>query len=99
MAANPDVRCHCPRCTIRNLRGPAVVITLGILFLLAEFNGGYFSIFHTWPILLIVLGLMNLASAFSPMDGHIAPAPPVAPGVPPPPPPPVMPPPYSGPRA
>ena len=33
MADNSNPRCRCPRCTIRSLRGPAVVITLGILFL------------------------------------------------------------------
>ena len=100
MAGNSDVRCHCPRCTIRSLRGPAVVITLGILFLLSEMRGDYFAFHNTWPMILIVLGLMSLASAVAPMDGHVVPVPPVTPGVPPPPPAPpiVPPPPYPGPR-
>ena len=101
MAGNSDVRCHCPRCTIRSLRGPAGVITLGILFLLSEMRGDYFAFHNTWPMILIVLGLMSLASAVAPMDGHVVPVPPVSPGVPPPPPgvPPVVPPPpYPGPR-
>jgi hypothetical protein len=101
MAGNSDVRCQCPRCTIRSLRGPAVVITLGILFLLSEMRGDYFAFHNTWPMILIVLGLMSLASAVAPMDGHVVPAPPVAPGVPPRPsgaPPAVPPSPYTGPR-
>jgi len=100
MAGNSDVRCHCPRCTIRSLRGPAFVITIGILFLLHGMRGDYLSIYNTWPIVFIVLGLMNLASAVAPMDGHVVPVLPVTPGVPPPRPvPPVVPPPpYSGPR-
>ena len=84
MARNSDVRCPCPRCTIRSLRGPAVVITLGILFLLSEMRGDYFAFHNTWPVILIVLGLLSLASAVAPMDGHVVPAPPITPGVPPP---------------
>jgi len=100
MADNSNPRCHCPRCTIRSLRGPAVVITLGILFLLSEMRGDYFAFHNTWPMILIVLGLMSLASAVAPMDGHVVPTPPVTPGVPPPSgvPPVVPPPPYTGPR-
>ena len=33
-------RCHCQSCTIRNLTGPAVVITVGVLFLLHQVHGG-----------------------------------------------------------
>jgi hypothetical protein len=79
-------RCSCQRCTVRSLRGPAVLITVGILFLLDQMRGDYFSFHNTWPVILIVLGLVSLACSLAPMDGHIAPAPPVAPGAPPPPP-------------
>ena len=64
-------RCKCPRCTIRSLRGPAVVITVGILFLLSEMRGDYFSFHHTWPVILVVLVAVSLASALAPMDGHL----------------------------
>jgi hypothetical protein len=78
-------RCSCPRCTIRSLRGPAVLITVGILFLLEQMRGDYFSFHNTWPVILVVIGVVSLASSLAPMDGHIAPAPPVVPGTPPPP--------------
>ena len=85
-----QVRCTCSRCTIRGLMGPAVITTLGILFLLNELRHGYLSLGHTFPVLLIVIGAILLASALAPMDGHIgapsAPAPPVAPTPPSPPP-------------
>jgi len=71
MPDNPDYRCKCPRCTIRSLRGPAVIITLGVLFLLQEMRGDFFSFHHTWPILLVVAGVVSLASSLAPMDGHV----------------------------
>ena len=89
------VRCTCPRCSIRNLMGPVVVTAIGILFLLSEVRGGYFHIGHTFPVLLIVIGVILLASALAPMDGHIGSpgsvspgtgAPPVTPAPPAPPP-------------
>jgi hypothetical protein len=75
--------CHCPRCTIRNLMGPAVIITVGVLFLLQEVRGGNFDFSNTYPFILIVIGAILLASAVAPMDGHIdsTTAPPVAPNV------------------
>jgi hypothetical protein len=83
-------RCACSRCTIRGLMGPAVITTLGILFLLSELGHGYLSFGHTFPILLIVIGAILLASAMAPIVGHvdqtIAPVPPIAPGPPAPPP-------------
>ena len=48
--------CHCMRCMARCLIGPAVLITLGVLFLLDGFARIDFS--RTWPILLIVIVIM-----------------------------------------
>lgn len=90
-----QVRCTCGRCTIRGFMGPAVITTLGILFLLSELRHGEFSFGHTFPILFIVIGAILLAGALAPMDGHIAypgPLPPVNPAGPPPGVPPVVPP-------
>lgn len=74
------VRCNCQRCMIRGFMGPALVVTLGVLFLLSETRGGYFEFWRTWPVILIALGAISLASALAPTDGHIAgpvlPAPP-----------------------
>jgi len=78
------VRCRCQSCTIDSLMGPAIITTVGLLFLLNSLRGGYFSFGHTFPIILIVIGLIKLASALAPKDGHIGdgqPGPP--PAVPP----------------
>lgn len=80
------VRCNCRRCMIRGLMGPAVVITVGVLFLLDQVRGGYFSFGNTFPVILIVIGAISLASNFAPTDGHISgPVPPAPPGTAPPP--------------
>jgi len=87
MANDVNCRCKCPRCTIRSLRGPAVIITVGVLFLLDQMHGSTFSFRNTWPLILIVLGVISLASSLAPMDGHIetrvSGAPPVPPVGPP----------------
>ena len=64
-------RCNCPRCTIRSLAGPAVVITIGVLFLLHEARDGAFDFSNTYPFILIVVGVILLASAMAPMTGHV----------------------------
>lgn len=80
------VRCNCRRCVIRSLMGPAVVVTIGVLFLLGEIRGGYFDFWTTWPVILIVVGAISLASALAPTDGHISgPVSPAPPGTMPPP--------------
>ena len=68
--SNP-ARCTCPRCSIRGLMGPLVVTTVGVLFLLSEIRGGYFHIANTFPVLLIVIGIVLLGSALASLDGHI----------------------------
>ncbi|HKV63722.1 MAG TPA: DUF5668 domain-containing protein [Candidatus Acidoferrum sp.] len=77
------VRCACRRCTIRGLMGPAIIITIGVLFLLNEVSRGSFSFDNTYPVILIVIGLISLAAAASSPEGHISgqvpPATPVAP--------------------
>ena len=56
------IRCRCPRCTIRGLLGPAVVITVGVLFLLQQMRGNYFDFGNTYPVILVVIGAILLAS-------------------------------------
>jgi hypothetical protein len=79
------IRCNCRRCTIKSLMGPAVIITVGLLFLLEQTHSG-FRFGQMWPVILVVIGVISLASALAPMDGHISSTAPVAP-VPPVPPP------------
>jgi hypothetical protein len=66
-----QARCHCQSCTIRGLMGPAILITLGVLFLLHQLHGGRFDFGNTWPVLMVVIGLLLLASSVAPQDGHI----------------------------
>ena len=80
--------CHCQSCAIRGLTGPALVITIGVLFLLHQVHGGRFYFGHTWPVILIVMGILLLASSMAPREGHIepprsAPPAPPPPGIPP----------------
>jgi hypothetical protein len=83
------IRCTCQRCSIRGLMGPVIVVTVGVLFLLQEMRGGFFDFGNTYPVILIVIGLISLASALASSEGHISsvaptpPAVPPAPGVPP----------------
>lgn len=83
-----QARCHCQSCTIRGLTGPAVVITIGVLFLLHQLHGGHFYFGNTWPVILVVIGFLYLASSLASREGHIEPPsatlPPTAPPVPPP---------------
>lgn len=79
-------KCHCQSCTIRSLVGPAVVITLGVLWLLNEVHGGRFYFGHTFPLILIVIGLLHLASSMASREGHVESTPSGTPPVPPAPP-------------
>ena len=45
------------------IRGPIMLITVGVLFALNQMTD--FTFWRTWPVLLIVLGLLSLAEHFS----------------------------------
>jgi len=77
------IRCTCQRCSIRGLMGPVVVVTVGVLFPLAEMRGGYFDFNNTYPVILIVIGLISLASAFASSEGHVSSTAPVPRAIPP----------------
>jgi hypothetical protein len=70
----------------RSIRGPVTLITLGTLFALSNFTPYSFS--QTWPVLLIVFGLLTLIGR----GGAPDPRPPVYYPPPPQPPPPPRPP-------
>ncbi|MEO8368583.1 MAG: DUF5668 domain-containing protein [Candidatus Solibacter sp.] len=48
-----------PPSIIRAIRGPVTLITIGVLFALNNFTT--YSFDKTWPVLLIVFGLLSLA--------------------------------------
>jgi hypothetical protein len=52
--------------------GPAAIITVGVLFLLDQLRGGIFSFWNTCPVILIVLGIISLAAAAAPTEGHVS---------------------------
>lgn len=64
--------------------GAAVLITLGVLFLLDGFSNVRFR--ESFPVLFIVMGLVMYLSRSGSIEGHIQP--PLPPGAVPPPPPP-----------
>jgi len=78
--------CHCPRCMAYWLMGPAILITIGVLFLLEQLHVAPFG--RTFPILLIVIGLVKIGQRSAPDMGHVQPTPYYPPGMYPPPPPP-----------
>jgi len=67
----PNPACGCARCSTRGLMGPAVLITLGLLFLAANYTEWSFE--RTWPILLIVIGLIKVVRYLIGDSGHVNP--------------------------
>jgi len=63
----PNPACSCGRCSTRGLMGPAVLITLGVLFLLSNTSEWGFE--RTWPILLVVIGAIKVVTD----NGHVNP--------------------------
>jgi hypothetical protein len=81
--------CVCEHCRNRKLMGPAILVTLGVLFLLD--NVGRLEFHRTWPAILLVIGVVKLLQSNSSSEGHIGPMPPGASGFPPNTPPPAVP--------
>jgi len=64
--------CSCSRCRAHGFMGPAVLITLGVLFLLDQVGHTYWMEFHnTWPALLIVIGLIMFLQHNASVEGHV----------------------------
>jgi hypothetical protein len=82
-------RCQCERCRTRRLMGPAILVTLGVLFLLDNVSRVGFG--RTWPAILLVIGVVKLVQSNASSNGHIGPLPPSVPSAPPPPAPPEAP--------
>src|SRR5258706_3775884 len=78
--------CACARCRMSTAIGPAVLITLGVLFLCDTLGIARFH--STWPVLLIVIGAIKVLAYSASMEGHLPPfwqAPPAVPPAAPPP--------------
>ena len=64
--------CPCGRCRAHGYMGPAVLITIGVLFLLDQMGHLHWMDFgFTWPALLIVIGLIKLLEHSASIAGHI----------------------------
>lgn len=64
--------CPCVRCRAHGYMGPAVLITIGVLFLFDQMGHQHWMSFgFTWPALLIVIGLIKLLEHSSSISGHI----------------------------
>jgi len=68
---------------VRAVKGPIILITIGVLFAVDRFTDFRFS--QTWPVLLIVIGLLQLAGGRRRYYGGFPPQP-YNPGQPPSPP-------------
>ena len=67
---NPS--CGCARCRAHGFLGPAILITIGVLFLLDQLTHIYWMEFgRTWPALLIVIGLIMFLQHNAPATGHL----------------------------
>jgi len=75
-----DGSCVCDRCKTRCIMWPAIMVTLGVLFLIDNLHGPGFE--RTWPLLLLVIGGVKLMQSNASEAGHIG-----GPGTLPPPPP------------
>jgi hypothetical protein len=67
-----------PRYRSRRLMGPAMLLTIGILFLLQSLHVAHFD--RTWPVILLVIGAVKLLQSRGVTGGPDAPAPPGTPG-------------------
>lgn len=63
--------CQCVRCRAHGLMGAAVLITLGVLFLMESY--GVIPFDRSFPVLLLVIGCVLLVSRTGSTQGHIQP--------------------------
>jgi hypothetical protein len=68
--------CVCERCRASKLMGPAILVTLGVVFLI--------GFFKAWPAILLVVGAVKLMQSNASTNGHMGSFPPnMPPAVPP----------------
>jgi hypothetical protein len=69
MTDEQRVSCRCAQCRVRGLMAPAVLITIGVLFLMGQYSR--YGFFDLWPIILIVIGAVLVAQALVSRQGHV----------------------------
>ena len=65
--------CPCERCRTKKVMGPAILVTLGVVFLI--------GFWHAWPAILLVIGVVKLMQSNASAEGHVGPLPPGIPGM------------------
>jgi len=65
--------CQCQHCRTRRVMGPAMLVTIGVLFLLDSVSRVGFG--KTWPAILLVIGVVKLIQSNASTAGHIGPLP------------------------
>jgi hypothetical protein len=80
--------CPCPQCRTRNLMGPAVLVSIGVILALDSRDFAGLNWERTWPAILLVIGVVKLLQSSASSAGHVGPLPPGSPSAAPPPPPP-----------
>lgn len=73
--------CQCQHCRTRRVMGPAMLVTLGVLFLLDSVSHVGFG--RTWPAILLVIGVVKLMQSNASFNGHVGPLPPGSSAFPP----------------
>ncbi len=63
---------------LQSIKGPVIMITIGVLFAADRFTDYHFH--QTWPVLLIVIGLMQLLVGRRRRPGYYPPPPPAGSG-------------------
>ena len=65
--------CGCPRCRYRGSLWGVYLMVLGVLFLFNEFGVRGLSFDRTWPVQLIVIGVILMLQRTASTEGHIQP--------------------------
>ncbi len=63
--------CGCARCRVRCAMGPAILITIGVLFLLQTMD--VIGFHYTWPVILIIIGAVQIVAHSASTEGHVQP--------------------------
>jgi hypothetical protein len=71
--------CTCPRCRIRGVMGPAILLTVGGILLLDSRDVHGLAWERTWPAILLVIGVIKLMQSTASSQGHIDTLPPITP--------------------
>src|SRR5579859_6272206 len=74
LISSSRVLCQCDRCRTRRVMFPAMLVTLGVLFLLDSVSRVGFG--RTWPAILLVIGVVKLLQSNASSSGHVGPLPP-----------------------